>query len=163
MQTSFSLNVSVSSETQLLSDTPLPTLYVPVKIPTLHHNQNLCFYFSVARMFSTAKICSKQSGWCHYRFRISSWTLNVIQHISLLVHCNLLLPFQFVATVPNLHHSVQSPYPHCNVTTSTSNWKWKSLSHVWLFVTPWAIQSMQFFRPGFGVGGHSLLQGIFPT
>ena len=25
--------------------------------------------------------------------------------------------------------------------------KWKSLSHVWLFVTPWTIESMQFSRP----------------
>ena len=23
-------------------------------------------------------------------------------------------------------------------------WKWKSLSHVWLFATPWTIQSMEF-------------------
>ena len=26
-------------------------------------------------------------------------------------------------------------------------WKWKSLSHVWLFATSWAIQSMEFSRP----------------
>ena len=26
-------------------------------------------------------------------------------------------------------------------------WKWKSLSHVQLFATPWTIQSMDFFRP----------------
>ena len=26
-------------------------------------------------------------------------------------------------------------------------WKWKWLSHVWLFETPWAIQSMEFSRP----------------
>ena len=42
-------------------------------------------------------------------------------------------------------------------------WKWKSLSHVWLFVTPWTIQSMELSRPDTGVGSHSLLQGIFPT
>ena len=30
---------------------------------------------------------------------------------------------------------------------SPSKWKWKSLSHVWLFVTPWTIQSMKFSRP----------------
>ena len=33
-------------------------------------------------------------------------------------------------------------------------WKWKSLSRVQLFATPWTIQSMEF---------SSLLQGIFPT
>ena len=39
----------------------------------------------------------------------------------------------------------------------------KSLSHVWLFATPWTIQSMEFSRPETGVGSLSLLQGIFPT
>ena len=41
--------------------------------------------------------------------------------------------------------------------------KWKSLSPVWLFATPWTIQSMKFSRPETGVGSLSLLQGIFPT
>ena len=41
--------------------------------------------------------------------------------------------------------------------------KWKSLSHVQLFVTPWTIQSMEFSRPNTGVGSLSLLQGIFAT
>ena len=37
-------------------------------------------------------------------------------------------------------------------------WKWKSLSHIWLFATPWN-------SPGqnTGVGSLSVLQGIFPT
>ena len=26
-------------------------------------------------------------------------------------------------------------------------WKWKWLSHAWLFVTPWTIQSVEFSRP----------------
>ena len=38
-------------------------------------------------------------------------------------------------------------------------WKWKLLSLVQLFVTPWTIQSMEFSRP---VGSLSLLQGIEP-
>ena len=41
--------------------------------------------------------------------------------------------------------------------------KWKSLSRVWLFATPWAIQSMEFSRPEYWSGSLSLLQGIFPT
>ena len=58
--------------------------------------------------------------------------------------------------------------------------KWKSLSRVQLFVTPWTIQSMDFSRPEYwcgypfpspwtspgqniGVGTLSLLQGIFST
>ena len=41
-------------------------------------------------------------------------------------------------------------------------WKWKSLSRVELFATPWTIQ---WNSPGqnTGVGSRSLLQGIFPT
>ena len=42
-------------------------------------------------------------------------------------------------------------------------WTWKSLSRVWLFVTPWTIQTMEFSRPEYGVGSRSLFQGIFPT
>ena len=38
--------------------------------------------------------------------------------------------------------------------------KWKPLSSVWLFVTPWTIQSMEFSRPEYWrVGSLSLLQG----
>ena len=44
--------------------------------------------------------------------------------------------------------------------------KWKSLSHVHLFATPWTVAcqvplSMEFSRPEYW--SHSLLQGIFPT
>ena len=43
-----------------------------------------------------------------------------------------------------------------------ANVKWKSLRHVWLFVTPWIVHGNS---PGqnTGVGSHSLLQGMFPT
>ena len=42
-------------------------------------------------------------------------------------------------------------------------WKWKLLSRVRLFETPWTIQSMEFSRQNTEVGSHFLLQGIFPT
>ena len=42
-------------------------------------------------------------------------------------------------------------------------WKWKSLSCVQFFVTPWTIQSMEFSRPAYWSGSLSFLQGIFPT
>ena len=42
------------------------------------------------------------------------------------------------------------------------NVKWKSLSRIWLFVTPWTIQSMEFSRPEYS-RSLSLLQGILPT
>ena len=42
--------------------------------------------------------------------------------------------------------------------------KWKLLSRVRLFTTPWTIQSMEFPRQEYtGVGSHYLLQGIFPS
>ena len=41
--------------------------------------------------------------------------------------------------------------------------KWKLHSHVWLFVTPWTIQSMEFSWPEYWSGSLSLLQGFFPT
>ena len=34
----------------------------------------------------------------------------------------------------------------------TACWKWKLLSHVWLFATPWSIQSMEFSRPEYWSG-----------
>ena len=46
--------------------------------------------------------------------------------------------------------------------------KWKSLSCVWLFVTPWTVPN-SFLCPwdssdkSTGVGCHALLEGIFPT
>ena len=44
-------------------------------------------------------------------------------------------------------------------------WKWKSLSHVQLFATPWTIQHSPWNSPGqnMGEGSLLLLQGIFPT
>ena len=55
--------------------------------------------------------------------------------------------------------------------TQYVKWKWKSLSRVRLFVTPWTTQSLEFSRSEYWsgkpfpspVGSLSLLQGIFPT
>ena len=46
-----------------------------------------------------------------------------------------------------------------------SSIKWKSLSHIWLFATPWTIQYSPWnsLAQNTGVGSLSLLQGIFPT
>ena len=41
--------------------------------------------------------------------------------------------------------------------------KWKSLIHIWLFATPWTIQSMEFSRQNTRVDSLFLLQGIFPN
>ena len=39
-----------------------------------------------------------------------------------------------------------------NSVSSLWKWKWKSLSHVWLFATPRTIQSMEFSRPEYWSG-----------
>ena len=39
-------------------------------------------------------------------------------------------------------------------------WKWKSLSHDWLFVSPWAVNFLGQYT---AVGSLSLLQEILPT
>ena len=53
---------------------------------------------------------------------------------------------------------------NCNETDDASlrEVKWKSLSRVWLFATPWTIQSMKFSKPT-GVHSLSFLQGVFPS
>ena len=48
------------------------------------------------------------------------------------------------------------------------NWKWKFLSHVQLFATPWTVACQEFYpwnSPGqnTGVGSLSLLHWVFPT
>ena len=46
---------------------------------------------------------------------------------------------------------------------SGRKWKWKSLSRVQLFATPWTISPWNSLGQNTGVGSLSLLQGIFPT
>ena len=56
---------------------------------------------------------------------------------------------------------------HCGLLLGQS--KWKSLGHVWLFATPWTIQSMGFSRPEYWSGtpfpfpGDLLNPGIGPA
>ena len=42
-------------------------------------------------------------------------------------------------------------------------WKWKSLSRVWLFATPWLQSPWNSLGQSTGVGSFSRLRGIFPT
>ena len=67
-------------------------------------------------------------------------------------------------------HMWWSKYWSFSFSISPSNeWKWKSLSHVWIFETPWTIAHQAPLCPwnspgkNTGVGCHFLLQRIFPT
>ena len=55
-------------------------------------------------------------------------------------------------------HSLPKPFQE-EIDNLNRKWKWKSLSHVWLFATPWTVWN----SPGQNTwaGGHSLLQGSF--
>ena len=52
----------------------------------------------------------------------------------------------------NLHTSNGSIIIYLGTHTNFPEWKWKSLNRVWLFVTPWTIQSMEFSRPAYWSG-----------
>ena len=61
------------------------------------------------------------------------------------------------------HHLLLTASPYRLPGGPSGKGKWKSLSRVWLFATPWAIQSMEFSRPEYWSGSLSLLLGLFPT
>ena len=48
---------------------------------------------------------------------------------------------------PGLLHCRQIPYQLSYQGSPEFEWKWKLFSHVWLFATPWIIQSVKFSRP----------------
>ena len=55
---------------------------------------------------------------------------------------------------------------HCRMKDSSSRfwkWKWQSLSRVWLFATPWTIQSMEFSRQEYWSGQPFPSAGDFPN
>ena len=71
-----------------------------------------------------------------------------------LVGCRLWGRTKLDTTEATQQQQQQQLYDHRQVTatfwvsvTSSDKVKWKSLSHVWLFVIPWTILSMEFSRP----------------
>ena len=83
---------------------------------------------------------------------ISSWPTPLTQgggshrHLRVLMVCPY-LPHLLTTSPPVLTFS-HFP-PSCS---SSEKWKWKSLSHVLLFATPWTVQSMEFSRPEYWSG-----------
>ena len=55
-------------------------------------------------------------------------------------------PFSFVTSIMKMLTIAQQISPY------TRKWKWKSLSRIWLFTTPWSMQSMEFPRPEYYSG-----------
>ena len=71
-----------------------------------------------------------------------------------LVNANVFLTNQIIKILHNVFGT-----NNCEPTVSTAKWKWKSLSRVLLFATPWTIQSMEFPGQNTGVGSLSLSRG----
>ena len=71
------------------------------------------------------------------------------------------------ACCPTAHFLLYGPVPHRPRTHSGpqpgSWWKWKSLSRVRLFVTPWNTPSMEFSRSEYWRGQPSLFPGDLPN
>ena len=57
----------------------------------------------------------------------------------------------------------QRPSPPLPTQIVSEKWKWKSLSRVQLFATPWTIQSMEFSRPEYCSGWPFPPPGDFPN
>ena len=66
------------------------------------------------------------------------------------------------------HHKVESHPPHPSFfyflsTCFVPKWKWKLLSRVQLFATPWTIKSMEFSRPEYWCGSPFPSPGDLPN
>ena len=72
-----------------------------------------------------------------------------------------------LAPLPFLNPAYTSGSSQCTVESESSQCtvesESKSFSRVWLFATPWTIESMEVSSQNTGMGNLSLLQGTFPT
>ena len=93
------------------------------------------------------------SSWCDDVF---SFLLYIVPFLKWneFINFHLMPSFFFVKMFKNLFLSAEIDIFYSEV-------KWKSLRRVWLFVTPWTIQSVEFSRPEYW--RLSLLQRLFPT
>ena len=92
---------------------------------------------------------------------MTRWT--VAQQASPVLHC--LPEFGPLSWwyYPNISSSA-TPFSSCPQSFPERKWKWKSLSSVWLFATPWTIQFLELSKTEYWNGySPSLLQEIFPT
>ena len=98
-------------------------------------------------------------------FSFPSFALSFLSTCNLLTHNITQLTFfiyQIFLTLCKLHKGGASV---CIISLEPimSKVKWKLLSHVQLFATPWTIQSMEFSRPEYWSGWPFPFPGIFPT
>ena len=107
------------------------------------------------------------SGWGkkrEYRLLVSEMTEGTAPRIPWTLH--KITKEDYAHEVDNLDETDQIPERHSlpkpfqeEIDNLNRKWKWKSLSHVRLFATPWTVWN----SPGQNTwaGGHSLLQGSF--
>ena len=88
--------------------------------------------------------------------RMKSWPITgnfLLRSLIKISQCDEYFTVVIGECYPKLHHLVFCP----------QKWKWKSLSHIRLFVTSCTINPWNSPGQNTGVGSLSLLQGIFPT
>ena len=73
------------------------------------------------------------------------------KHIYKTVNFCIICIMKHLAT-PQMSISYRYMNIHIIKNTHIKEWKWKLLSHVQLFATPWTIESMEFSRPEYGSG-----------
>ena len=131
---------------------------------------SVCSYILILSIF-TQHYCEgvpvyPEDSWLRWKDWLMSHRWQVIDpnlNLDLLfpVFLHYLIPENFLS--PGFFYFWSKLLKKTSRITETLKCLWKSLSRVQLFVTPWTIQSMEFSRPGTGVGSLSLLQWIFLT
>ena len=79
--------------------------------------------------------------WVGCRFLVQGIFLTQGFNMQLLPH------LLYCRQIPYHWTTGESPWASLGSHYSAYQWKWKSLSRVWIFATPGAIQPMEFFRP----------------
>ena len=75
--------------------------------------------------------------------------------------------YQKISLCKGVSHSLLGREGLPQIFRNSNQWrsevKWKLLSHVWLFATPWTIQSMEFSRPEYWSGNPFPSPGDLPN
>ena len=97
------------------------------------------------------------SPWGCKKSDTTEWISQEISHETYHYYYNILLLKNFKCLL------FSERVAELSIIFPSEKWKWKLLSCVWLFVTPWIYSPWNSAGQNTGVGSLSLLQGIFPT
>ena len=72
--------------------------------------------------------------------------MDSLLNLHIVLHSGYTIPLSLSPSIHPFLPSLPSSLPFSCICFSSLKWKWKLLSHVRLFVTPWTIQSMKFLQ-----------------